>query len=273
MLEVRLQKCFRARRGRGRSFSLDVAWHVTAGQSPVVLFGASGSGKSLTLNCLAGLSRPDAGFIRLGADCLYDGARGLCLPARKRRVGYMFQDYALFPHLDVLHNVAYACTGLAGLTGFVGLRGCGRIPPRQRVRAQDLLARLGLAELERAFPAQLSGGQRQRVALARALFAEPRLLLLDEPFAALDTMLREQLRQELLTTLRGLSIPAVIITHDPADVEAFARTVILYEQGRARFVPDFPTLRQSFASAACCLRHVQTVGEDIGESGLVIARD
>ena len=138
---------------------------------------------------------------------LYDSEQGICVPARRRRIGYMFQDYALFPHLSVLHNVAYAGTGLLPW----------RLNGEQRTWAMDLLERLGIAHLARLYPGNLSGGQKQRVALARALGTRPSLLLLDEPFSALDPLLRERLRGEIQEILAAFTIPAVIISHDPHD--------------------------------------------------------
>lgn len=244
MISLRLRKTFR---NTDTPFSLDVAYEIGGSQKHVVLFGPSGSGKSLTLQCLVGLTRPDSGYIRLDERVLYDGAARVCVPARRRRIGFMFQDYALFPHLSVLQNVAYARTGCWPW----------RICAAERAKAQAMLERFGIGHLARHLPVQLSGGQRQRAALARALNADPQLLLLDEPFSALDPLLRERLREELLELLADLTIPAVIITHDPDDVDAFAGGLILYNHGRARQVPDYQRLRRDFATAGQCLRHLQ----------------
>lgn len=244
MISLRLRKSFR---NAATPFSLNVGYEIGQGQKCVVLFGPSGSGKSLTMQCLAGLARPDAGHIRLCGRTLYDGEQKVFVPARKRRIGYMFQDYALFPHLSVLQNVAFA------RTGFWPWRVCAR----ERHKAQAMLERFGIGHLARHLPDQLSGGQRQRAALARALNADPELLLLDEPFSALDPLLRERLREELLELLADLTIPAVIITHDPGDVDAFAGSLILYDHGCARLVPEYARLRAAFASAGQCLRHLQ----------------
>ncbi|MDR2743795.1 MAG: ATP-binding cassette domain-containing protein [Desulfovibrio sp.] len=255
MISVRLRKHF----GHARTpFTLHVDYSIGPEQKRVAFFGPSGSGKSLTLHCLAGLVRPDSGRIRLGGRVLYDGAARVFVPARRRRIGYMFQDYALFPHLTVLQNVAYARTGC-----FPRL-----MRAEERDKAQAMLERFGIGHLAELRPDNLSGGQRQRAAMARALNADPELLLLDEPFSALDTLLRERLRQELLEILAMLTIPAVIITHDPEDVDVFASGLILYNNGHARPVPEYRDLRTSFASAGQCLRHLQEKTVFAGQSGL-----
>ena len=212
-------------------------------QGPVVLFGASGSGKSLTLQCLAGLVRPDSGRICLQGDVLFDSSQNIWLPARDRRLGYMFQEYALFPHLSVLANVAYARSG----------RRVWRPDPDLREEALRTLERLGLAHLAERKPGEISGGQRQRVALARALFSRPRLLLLDEPFSALDPLLRERLRAELAERLREAGIPLLMITHDPLDVEVFASSLVVYAGGRAQVFADYAATRRGFADTRACL--------------------
>lgn len=201
----------------GRSFELQVAF---ATDSPfLVVFGHSGSGKSVTMQAIAGLLRPDAGRIRLGDRVLFDAAAGVDLPARARRVGYVFQDYALFPHLTVAGNVGF------------GLR-------RGDPRLAGLLESFDLAELAASFPGQLSGGQRQRVALARALAPGPELLLLDEPFAALDPLLRDRMRAELLRTVQAAGTPVVLITHDPVDAAFFPGELLLFAAGRVAATGD-----------------------------------
>ena len=209
--------------GGGASFRLAARFALPEGARNAVFFGPSGSGKTVTMQCVAGLIRPDAGRITAGGTVFYDSRSGLCLPARKRGVGYVPQDYALFPHLTILQNVAYARTGIFGR--FVG--------KEERERAGELLERFRIPGLGGRYPHELSGGQRQRAALARALNAAPRLLLMDEPFAALDVPLREALRREVRELLSALAIPSVIITHDPADVDAFGGAIVVFEGGRA----------------------------------------
>lgn len=240
MLEMRL---FLELAGGGSAFCLDVDYALSLRQGPVVLFGASGSGKSLTLQCLAGLVRPEVGRIRLQGDVLFDSSQNIWLPARERRLGYMFQDYALFPHLSVLANVAYARSG-------------GRVrrpEPGLREEALRSLERLGIAHLAERKPGEISGGQRQRVALARALFSRPRLLLLDEPFSALDPLLRDRLRGELAERVRDAGIPLLMITHDPLDVEAFASSLVVYAGGRAQVFTEYAAARRGFADTRACL--------------------
>lgn len=240
MLDLRL---FLELTGGGSRFCLDVDYSLSLRQGPVVLFGASGSGKSLTLQCLAGLVRPDSGRICLQGDVLFDSSQNIWLLARDRRLGYMFQEYALFPHLSVLANVAYARSG----------RRVWRPDPDLREEALRTLERLGLAHLAERKPGEISGGQRQRVALARALFSRPRLLLLDEPFSALDPLLRERLRAELAERLREAGIPLLMITHDPLDVEVFASSLVVYAGGRAQVFADYAATRRGFADTRACL--------------------
>jgi molybdate transport system ATP-binding protein len=188
--------------------------------SITVLFGPSGCGKTTILRCLAGLDRPQRGRIDFGETVWLDTAAGICLPPQRRNVGYLSQDYALFPHLSVTQNIAY------------GLHGLGR-GERQR-RVAELLALLGLAGLAARYPGQVSGGQQQRIALARALARRPQLLLLDEPLSALDASTREQLRHELRRVLSDFAIPAIIVTHDRVEAIALADHVVVLDQGMIR---------------------------------------
>ena len=209
MLEVAVRK-------RLGEFQLDAAFSAPKGL--ITLFGPSGSGKSLTLQSLAGTNQPDEGRIVLDGDAIFDSRRGLNLSAQKRRVGYVPQRYALFPHLSVADNVGF---GLARLSANI-----------RRQRVTELLDSFHLQALASRRPHQLSGGQQQRVALARALAVQPRLLLLDEPFAALDAGLRSALREELAQVQRLWNISMLFVTHDLSDVFAFGQRVIVYDHGR-----------------------------------------
>ena len=254
MIELNLKKTFFNGKNRA-SFTLDINYTVPDRDMWTVLFGPSGSGKSLTLQCLAGLVTPDAGRIVLHGNILFDSTKHINLPVHKRNVGFMFQDYALFPHLTVGQNVAFARTGLVP----------GRVSEKERERAMVMLERVGLKNMVNRRPAELSGGQRQRVALARALNVRPQILLLDEPLSALDPLLRESLRAELRELLAGQGIPVLLITHDPDDVEDFAGRVVLYSNGRARELDDWANVRKHYVSSAACLRALQEEARIVAE--------
>ncbi|HUO64510.1 MAG TPA: ABC transporter ATP-binding protein [Terriglobales bacterium] len=208
-LDVRLVK-------RLPGFSLDVEW--TAGEGVAALFGPSGAGKTLTLQCLAGLLEPDAGRIVVDGRVLFDAEAGIDWPPQRRQIGYVFQGYALFPHLSVAENIGF------------GLRDRGRAEGRRRTA--EVIARMGLEGLEARRPHELSGGQRQRVALGRALAPDPALLLLDEPLSALDATLRQSLRDDLRRILAEWGTAAVLVTHDFTEAYRLGDRIVVYENGR-----------------------------------------
>ena len=198
------------------AFSLRVRLEV--GAEILVLFGPSGAGKTQTLNAVAGLSTPDAGEILLDDSPFFrsgDNGDAFNLPPRKRRVGYVFQQYALFPHLTALENVAYALWRRPGA----------------RERAEGLLERMSLAELSDRYPHELSGGQQQRVAIARALAMKPRVLLMDEPFSALDSPTRQRLHQDLLALQQEERLIVVYVTHNLADAFAVGHRLAIMRDG------------------------------------------
>ena len=203
----------------GRAFRLKAKF--SSGEDFVVLFGPSGSGKSMTLKCIAGLLAPDKGEISLCGRTLFDSDKKVDVPIRGRMVGYTFQDYALFPHLNVEENIGF---GLRKRWGR-GLGDCDM----ERVR--ELVEMFGLGPVAKSLPSNISGGQRQRTALARALAKRPCALLLDEPFSALDQTLKGRMRAELKAVQRRFDMPVVLVTHDPADVEAFGGTVVEFNVG------------------------------------------
>jgi molybdate transport system ATP-binding protein len=213
MLRVNIHKRF-------EGFTLAATWATDA--RIIALVGPSGAGKTLTLQCISGLVTPDAGAIVCAGATLFDKAAGVSLRPQARRVGYVFQGYALFPHMTVLQNVSY---------------GAGRVREGSSAHvtgngSRALMSALGLTALASRYPSQLSGGQQQRVALARALATDPDLLLLDEPLSALDAPLRRELRAELAQTLRECGKVTVLVTHDLAEAYQIADVVVMCEDGR-----------------------------------------
>lgn len=242
MIIIKIRKTLR---GRSGSFSLDLNLRIQTMNT--VFFGPSGSGKTLTMRCIAGLAEPDAGIIAVNDTVFFDKNKKICLAPRQRHVGYVPQDYALFPHLNLLQNIAYPRT--AGLGRYISAR--------EKARAREIMRRFHLDGLEELLPSALSGGQKQRASLARAMNSKPGLLLLDEPFAALDPLLRTHARHELLDFVRNCKLPAIIISHDPDDVDDFADMLVLYKAGEATGIEDYRQIRGNFSSAAACLRWLE----------------
>ncbi|MDO8692225.1 MAG: ABC transporter ATP-binding protein [Dehalococcoidia bacterium] len=209
MLELEVEKTL-------GSFHMAVSFQVD--ERMVALFGPSGAGKSLTLQCIAGLVEPDRGRVVLDGQTVFDSRLGINLPPQKRSVGYVFQNYALFPHLTVEGNIGY---------------GLHRLPASERrQRVEEAIHRVRLGGLEKRFPAQLSGGQQQRVALARTLVTQPRILLLDEPFSALDSAVRGRLQSDLMQLMRQVNITAILVTHNLQEAYALSERMIVYDAGR-----------------------------------------
>jgi molybdate transport system ATP-binding protein len=229
---------------------------LDAGDNRVmVLFGPSGSGKTTILRCLAGLDRPQEGFIRFGEEIWFDAPTRINRPPQQRRLAYVSQDYGLFPHLSVERNIRF------------GMDGSG---PHTRERLETILRTVHLEGMGERLPGQLSGGERQRVALARALARDPRLILLDEPLAALDLPLREPMRRELRLFLRSIEVPSLIVTHDRVDALTLGDRMAVLSGGSIRQVGPVPEVFSRPADLAVAASvGVETVapGDIIEESG------
>ena len=199
-------------------FDLNVTF--TADGQPLGLLGGSGAGKSMILRCIAGIETPTKGRIVLNGRVLFDSQQKINIPSRDRRIGLLVQNYALFPHMTVAENIAF------GLP-----QGLSKLATKQQVQAQLLAVQLeGLGD---RYPHQLSGGQQQRVALARALASQPEVLLLDEPFSALDTHLRSQLEQQMVTTLASYQGITLFVTHNMEEAYRVCPNLLVMEQGKA----------------------------------------
>jgi molybdate transport system ATP-binding protein len=214
MLTARIRKA--RRRASASSFLLDVSIEVFPGIT--ILFGASGAGKSTLLDCIAGLARPNDGQIAVGGDVLFDSGRAIHVPAPKRRIAYVFQTLALFPHLSAEENVAY------------GLHHLPEEEKRQRVQA--ILKAFRVEKLSKQKPSEVSGGERQRIALARSLVTEPRVLLLDEPLTGLDAELKAAIVDDLRAWNAANGIPILYVTHSREEVDALGERVIALDHGR-----------------------------------------
>lgn len=218
-VKVSVSKKYRSHNKKGSSedvFSLDATFET--GDELVVLFGRSGSGKTTTLRCLAGLETPESGSIAVNGQTYFDSSSGINLQPQYRRPGYVFQNYALFPHMDVKKNITY------------GLKGWDKAKKEERML--EMLRLLHIEGLEDRYPSQLSGGQKQRVALARALGPSPGILLLDEPFSALDMVVRMRLRERIKAIQKELGIPVLFITHSPEEAFSLADRVVVLHDGK-----------------------------------------
>ena len=225
-LHVRIEK-------KVNGFNLDIEWRV--GNELAVLFGFSGAGKSMTLQSIAGLTRPDEGLVRLDDITCFDSAAGVDLPPQKRPFGYMFQDLALFPHMTVLQNILY---------------GAADLPQGERLAGtEEMIQAFKLTGLQERYPRELSGGQKQRVAFARALIRRPKALLLDEPFCALDRPLRLEMRRFLRAMQDDIGIPVLLVTHDYEEAAAMADKIIIYEQGKIAQMDSPEGIERSPASS------------------------
>ena len=190
----------------------------SCGQEIVGVLGASGSGKSMLLNSVAGLVKPDRGTILLDDVVFFDSAKKINIPPRERKTGYLFQNYAMFPHLTVADNIAF---------------GLGKLPKEEQKRkVSELLERFHLEDMGKRYPSQISGGQQQRVALARALAVEPRILLLDEPFSALDEHLKTHMLKEMLGSLKKFQGTTLFVTHNMAEAYYLCDRIIILSDGR-----------------------------------------
>lgn len=213
MLTVEILK--RQRAGSDGEFVLNVAFQAEPGIT--VLFGESGCGKTTMLRSVAGLVRPDSGRIQSDEVIFFDSQKGIDLPVRRRSVGYVFQDLALFPHLTVAGNVEYGLFHHSSAA--------------RRAKALEMLESFGIGELAQSMPGEISGGQRQRVAIARAMAIEPRVLLLDEPLSALDYATKQSLIGDLRRINRERRIPALYVTHDRVEAAALGEKIVVLNRG------------------------------------------
>lgn len=207
MIEIRITQAMNTAYGK-----LDLNFHQNLNCGEITaLFGESGAGKTTLLKIIAGLQKPQFGYIKVQDELWLDTKKGINLPPQKRKIGFMFQNYALFPNMTVRQNLSYA--------------------NNNNTKIEQLLNLMGLKELEKSYPKELSGGQAQRVALARALMREPKILLLDEPLSALDFKLRSHLQEELGKILRHFNITTLLVSHDLAEIYKLSHRVLELKQG------------------------------------------
>ncbi|MFZ3102202.1 MAG: ATP-binding cassette domain-containing protein [Desulfitobacteriaceae bacterium] len=207
------------------SFELQI--DITLNNGILAVVGPSGAGKTTLLQCIVGLQKPSVGEIKIGNRLIFSVEQGINLPARNRRIGYVFQDYALFPHMNVEKNVIYGMSKENNT-------------PHKILSVSSVLTMLKIDHLRKRYPREISGGEKQRVALARALMTRPELLLLDEPLSALDQDTRRTLQQELLKLQRQWQIPIILVTHDTIEAELLGDQIIRITCGKQEVVKKSP---------------------------------
>lgn len=252
MIEVKIKKAY-------PGFQLNVDFSIKG--EVLTLFGPSGSGKSMTLQCISGLIKPDEGYINLNGRVVFDSKKGISLLPRERRIGYIFQNYALFPHMTVRKNIAFGI--------------CGISKNEMNERINYLIRDMRLNGLEDRYPGQLSGGQQQRVALARALAMEPELLLMDEPFSALDSHVKEELEKEVFDIQKFYHGGIIFVTHDLSEACRVSSKIGIYEDGRLLQIDDKHSIisRPSSRKAAALMgfRNIMYgIIADLGNSEITI---
>lgn len=203
--------------------SFELTIDVTLNNGILVLVGPSGAGKTTLLQCIAGLQKPSQGVIQIGDRLIFSSEQGINMPTRERHIGYLFQDYALFPHMSVEKNVTYGMPK-------------GNNQRNKALSLVNVLEMLGIKHLRNRYPGQISGGEKQRVALARALMTAPELLLLDEPLSALDQDTRNTLQQELQKLQAEWQIPFILVTHDMQEAELLGNQIIRINSGKQEIV-------------------------------------
>jgi molybdate transport system ATP-binding protein len=223
----------------GRIGKLPIDVQIDTGEGTLVIVGPNGAGKTALLLMILGIRQPDSGRVAVGETTLFDAVAGVDIAVEERRLGYVPQDYALFPHMTVLENVEFAAAS----------SDLGSQRKSHRLRAEAMLSDLGLTELAERRTSDLSGGEKQKVALARALAAKPQALLLDEPLSALDAASRRDVRLFLAAYLRRLDLPAIVVTHDPADAKALGDRFVVIDAGRTVQFGTWEELRERPASA------------------------
>lgn len=200
----------------------NLAINLTSTSQSMVIYGPSGSGKTMLLHTIAGLITANTGYIKLNQRVLFDKTQNINLTPQERKISYLFQDYLLFPHLTIRQNISFGLT-----KGLLNPSANKHYP-----QVDKWLEKFELTVLADQYPYQLSGGQKQRAALARALVTEPKLLLLDEPFAALDIALREKMRTEIKQLQQQINIPIILVSHDIEDITTFGEQIIKLNQGK-----------------------------------------